>query len=90
MIDRLNTLSATELAAGIAAGKIQSEALVAACLVRIRAREPEVAAWAQLEPEIALRQARERDRQAPRSRLHGIPIGVKDVIDTADMPTEYG
>ncbi|HEV7393044.1 MAG TPA: amidase, partial [Burkholderiales bacterium] len=90
MIDKLNTLSATELAAGIAAGKIQSEALVAACLVRIRAREPEVAAWAQLEPEIALRQARERDRQAPRSRLHGIPIGVKDVIDTADMPTEYG
>jgi Asp-tRNA(Asn)/Glu-tRNA(Gln) amidotransferase A subunit family amidase len=90
MMEKLNTLSATELAAAIAAGKVQSEALVAACLARIRSREPEVAAWAYLDADIALRQARERDRQAPRSRLHGIPIGVKDVIDTVDMPTEYG
>jgi Asp-tRNA(Asn)/Glu-tRNA(Gln) amidotransferase A subunit family amidase len=90
MVERLNTLSVTELAANIAAGKIQSEAVVAACLARIRLRESDVAAWAHLEPELALRHARERDRQAPRSRLHGIPIGVKDVIDTADMPTEYG
>ena len=89
-IDRLNTLSATEIAAAFAAGKLQSEALVAACLARIRTREPEVQAWAYLDPELALRQARERDRQSPRSRLHGIPIAVKDVIDTADMPTEYG
>jgi amidase len=86
----LNTLSATELAAAIAAGKVQSEALVAACLERIRARDPEVQAWAHLDTTLALKQARERDRQQPRSRLHGLPIGVKDVIDTADMPTEYG
>jgi Asp-tRNA(Asn)/Glu-tRNA(Gln) amidotransferase A subunit family amidase len=90
MMEKLNTLSAMELAAAIAAGKVQSEALVATCLARIRSREPEVAAWADLDADIALRQARERDRQAPRSRLHGIPIGVKDVIDTVDMPTEYG
>jgi Asp-tRNA(Asn)/Glu-tRNA(Gln) amidotransferase A subunit family amidase len=89
-MDRLNALSATELATAIAAGKIQSEALVAACLARIRTREPEVSAWAYLDADIALRSARERDRQTPRSRLHGIPIGVKDVIDTVDMPTEYG
>ena len=87
---KLNTLSATEAAAQIAAGKIQSEALVAACLAHIRAREPEVQAWAHLDADLALAQARERDRQPPRSRLHGIPIGVKDVIDTADLPTEYG
>jgi Asp-tRNA(Asn)/Glu-tRNA(Gln) amidotransferase A subunit family amidase len=86
----LNTLSATELAAAIAAGKVQSEALVAACLERIRVREPEVQAWAHLDAALAMKQARERDRQPPRSRLHGIPIGVKDVIDTADLPTEYG
>ena len=87
---KLHTLSATEAAAQIAAGKIQSEALVAACLAHIRAREPEVQAWAHLDADLALAQARERDRQPPRSRLHGIPIGVKDVIDTADLPTEYG
>jgi Asp-tRNA(Asn)/Glu-tRNA(Gln) amidotransferase A subunit family amidase len=88
--DKLNAMSATDLATSIAAGKVQSEALVAACLERIRAREPEVNAWAYLGAQIALKQARERDRQAPRSRLHGIPVGVKDVIDTVDMPTEYG
>ena len=86
----LNTLSATELAAAIAAGKVQSEALVAACLARIRTRDPEVFAWAHLDVDLAMSQARERDRQAPRSRLHGLPIGVKDVIDTVDLRTEYG
>lgn len=89
-MDNLNTRSAIELATAIAAGKVQSEALVRACLERIRVREPEVAAWASVDVDLALGQARERDRHAPRSRLHGLPIGVKDVIDTADMPTEYG
>lgn len=89
-MDQLNTLSATEAAAAIAAGKIKSEALVAACLERIKAREADIQAWAHLDPALALRQARERDGVSPRSRLHGIPIGVKDVIDTADLPTEYG
>ena len=89
-MDKLHMLSATEAAAGIAAGKIQSEALVAACLGHIRARESEVHAWAHLDADLALAQARERDKQPPRSRLHGIPVGVKDVIDTADLPTEYG
>ena len=86
----LNTMSATELATAIAAGKVQSEPLVAACLERIHVREPEVCAWAHLDTDLALRQARERDRQSPRSRLHGLPIGVKDVIDTCDLRTEYG
>jgi Asp-tRNA(Asn)/Glu-tRNA(Gln) amidotransferase A subunit family amidase len=86
----LNTLSATAAAAAIAAGSITSEALVSACLERIRAREPDVQAWAHLEPELALKEARQRDREPRRSRLHGIPVGVKDVIDTAALPTEYG
>jgi Asp-tRNA(Asn)/Glu-tRNA(Gln) amidotransferase A subunit family amidase len=85
-----NELSATEAAAAIAAGRLTSEALVEACLARIRAREPEVQAWAHLDPDLALAQARERDRTGARTRLHGIPVGVKDVIDTADSPTEYG
>lgn len=87
---QLNQWSAGAAAAAIASGNLTSAALVAACLERIAAREEAVRAWAYLDPEKALAEARERDRQAPRSRLHGIPIGIKDVIETADMPTEYG
>ena len=85
-----NLLSATEAAAAIRAGSLSSEKLVRACLDRIHTREDDVQAWAYIDPELALSQARARDRETPRSRLHGIPVGVKDVIDTADMPTEYG
>ncbi|MBI4206621.1 MAG: amidase [Betaproteobacteria bacterium] len=86
----LNQISAGDAAAAIAAGKLTSEALVAACLDRISEREDEVRAWAYIDAELALKQARQRDRETPRSRLHGIPVGVKDVIDTCDIPTEYG
>ena len=86
----LNQISASDAAAAIAAGKLTSEALVAACLDRIGARERAVQAWAFIDPELAVSQARSRDREPPRSRLHGIPVGIKDVIDTGDMPTEYG
>jgi Asp-tRNA(Asn)/Glu-tRNA(Gln) amidotransferase A subunit family amidase len=85
-----NLLSATECASAIAAGRLKSESLVAACLDRIHARDATLHAWAYCNPELALAQARQRDAESPRSRLHGIPVGVKDVIDTADMPTEYG
>jgi Asp-tRNA(Asn)/Glu-tRNA(Gln) amidotransferase A subunit family amidase len=65
-------------------------ALVQACLDRIAEREPVVGAWAHLDPEAALAQARARDAEPPRSPLHGVPVGVKDIIDTADLPTEQG
>ncbi len=68
---------------------MKSEALVAACLERIAQRDREVHAWAFVDPERALAEARARDREAPRSALHGVPVGIKDVIDTADVPTEY-
>ena len=68
---------------------MKSEQLVTACLDRIAQREREVHAWAYLNPERALAEARQRDKEAPRSALHGVPVGIKDVIDTADMPTEY-
>jgi amidase len=61
-----------------------------ACLERIAERDPVVGAWAHLDPALALAQAQERDATPPRSALHGVPVGVKDIIDTADLPTEYG
>lgn len=88
--EALNELSAVEAARRIAAGEITSEALVRACLDRIEAREPTVKAWAHIDPEQALAEARTRDREEPRGPLHGVPLGVKDVLDTADMPTAMG
>jgi Asp-tRNA(Asn)/Glu-tRNA(Gln) amidotransferase A subunit family amidase len=71
-------------------GRASAEERVRECLERIEAREGELRAWAWLDADAALAQARERDAEAPRGPLHGLPVGVKDVIDTADMPTEYG
>ena len=82
-------LSAIESARRIARGELTSEALVISCLDRIAAREDAVHAWAFLDPEYAVKQARAIDRERPRSLLHGVPVGIKDVIDTSDMPTEY-
>jgi Asp-tRNA(Asn)/Glu-tRNA(Gln) amidotransferase A subunit family amidase len=86
----LNTLSAVAAARQIAAGKISSEALVQDCLERIAGREPVVHAWAYLDRDAALAQAREADRAPSRGPLQGLPVGVKDLIDTCDMPTAYG
>ena len=90
----LNELTATQAARRIAKGEITSEALVAACLDHIDAREKHVRAWTYLNPAQALAEARARDREleksGPRGPLHGVPIGVKDVLDTGDMPTEMG
>ena len=78
----LNQLSATEIAQGIAAGKFTAEAVTRACLDRIAEREPTVQAWASIDPDHALAQARALDRGPRRGALHGVPIGVKDIIDT--------
>src|SRR2546422_5336247 len=86
----LHELTAGEAAAAIGAGNITSEALVTACLERITAREERVGAWEYLDPEQALAQARAHDRSSAQGPLHGVPIGIKDLIDTSDMPTSYG
>ena len=86
----MNKLSVCALARAIAEGETTSEAAVEACLARIEDRERDVRAWTFIDREVALQQAHVCDRIGPKGPLHGVPIGVKDVLDTADMPTQMG
>jgi len=86
----LNELDATEIANKIAAGETTCEAVVRDCAARIAARDDVVKAWVNFDQNLAIAQARELDRGPRRGVLHGVPIGVKDIIDTFDMPTEMG
>ena len=94
IIEAGNPISAVETARRLAAGETTSEALVSAHLAAIEAREPQLGAWAFLDRDHALAQARRADaiRQTGHDLgpLHGVPLGVKDIFDTADMPTENG
>jgi Asp-tRNA(Asn)/Glu-tRNA(Gln) amidotransferase A subunit family amidase len=86
----LERLTLSEAASAIQTGRITSEQLVQACLGRISERDSAVGAWANLNPHDALALAREKDQQSVQGSLHGVPIGIKDVIDTAGMPTRFG
>jgi Asp-tRNA(Asn)/Glu-tRNA(Gln) amidotransferase A subunit family amidase len=87
-------ITASQAAEAIRAGKMTSEELVGACLDHIAAIEDRIGAWAHLDPDLALQQARDADlaRQEGRALgpLHGVPVGVKDIFETTDMPTEDG
>lgn len=87
---RSPTLTGADAARLIAQGQLTSETLTRRCLKRIRECEPAVEAWEYLDPELALAQARLADSSPFRGPLHGVPLGIKDVIDTVDMPTMYG
>lgn len=89
-MSNLNLLSATEARKQLATGNMTSEQLVRDCLERIASREPAVGAWTHLAAADALARARLLDRSGSQGLLHGIPIAVKDLIDTCDMPTSYG
>jgi Asp-tRNA(Asn)/Glu-tRNA(Gln) amidotransferase A subunit family amidase len=87
-------LSASDAAQRLRDGTLSAEELVQASLERIRALEPKIAAWTFFDEEHALAQARAADERRrsgePVGPLHGVPVGVKDIIDTSDMPTENG
>ncbi len=89
-----NLLSATDARALIETGLLTSCELVEACFARIDELEPTIGAWAHLDRDVALQQARDADKfrksGLPIGALHGLPIGIKDIIDTADYPTERG
>jgi Asp-tRNA(Asn)/Glu-tRNA(Gln) amidotransferase A subunit family amidase len=90
----LSWLTASDAARSVRDGAINSEQLVEACLARVREVEGGVQAWQFLDPEYALNQARARDQDRRKGEaigpLHGVPVGIKDIFDTRDMPTEDG
>ena len=83
-------LPATTLARLIEGGELTAEQVVQSCLDRISEREPVVRAWAHLDREAALAAARASDKSRKAGVLKGVPFGIKDIFDTADMPAGYG
>lgn len=83
-------MTATEIVRALTAGETTCEAVARAHLERIEACEAEVQAWEYLDADHVLAQARMLDQGGVRGPLHGVPFGVKDIIDTHDMPTAYG
>jgi len=86
----IGALSASQAAAQIRAGTLSCEELMVSCLARIAQREQEVGAWQFLDASRALERARAADKLPPQGPLHGVPIGIKDIMDTVDMPTTLG
>jgi Asp-tRNA(Asn)/Glu-tRNA(Gln) amidotransferase A subunit family amidase len=93
-LTNLYLLSGSEAARLIHDGVISSEQLVEACLARVREVDAQIQAWAFLDPDYAVAQARAADELRlsgkPIGPLHGVPVGIKDIFETADMPTECG
>ena len=93
-MSQIKQMSAVALRDEIAAGELTATALVERCIARIDAREAEVQAWIWFQPDYALAQARALDEAFAKGGvvgpLHGLPVGLKDVIDTGDAPTGNG
>ncbi len=88
--ERLHELPAFELAARLARRELTTETLLRATFERIDERETDIHAFVHVDQPLALAQARALDAGPWRGPLHGLPLGVKDLIDTADLPTAYG
>lgn len=93
-LTNLHWVSATEASQLLRDGIISAVQMMEACLARVREVDDNVQAWAFLDPDHALAQARAADEWRlggnPIGPLHGVPVGLKDIIDTSDMPTENG
>ena len=86
----LQPLSATEIVCRTTTGKLRCEEIARACLARVEAREPVVKAWSFIDHDLVLRRAKALDADPKHGPLHGVPVGIKDIIETCDMPTEMG
>ena len=93
-LEDIPSLTAAQALAALREGRVSAEAFVGVCLARIRAEEARIQAWVGIDETHALAQARQLDRLRRSGQatgpLHGLPVGVKDIIDTADLPTENG
>ncbi len=87
---RLNELTASDIVRAVRRGDVTCESIVRACLERIDEREDAVQAWEYIDRDAVLRTARSLDVRGARGILAGVPFGVKDIIDTADIPSQYG
>ena len=88
--DAIARLTMTQGLQKLGAGELTAVAWAQACLARIHARNADVHAWVHVAAERALAHAHMIDRQGRRRLFDGVPLGIKDTIDTADMPTEWG
>jgi amidase len=86
----LQDWTASEIAAAVNARSINCETVVRACLDRIAEREAQVMAWEYLNPDQVIAKARALDAAGVSGPLAGVPFGIKDIIDTCDMPTQMG
>jgi Asp-tRNA(Asn)/Glu-tRNA(Gln) amidotransferase A subunit family amidase len=84
----LHTLDVVDVVSGISAARFTAEDVMRSCLGRIAEREAAIKAWAHFDAELAIQSA--RSRVGHTGPLAGVPFGVKDVIDTAELPTEMG
>ena len=87
---KLHEMSAAELARGLARRELRALDVVDAFLAQVDARESDLGAWTVVDAEYARSQARACDAGGVRGVLHGLPVGVKDILDTAELETEYG
>ncbi len=94
MTNHLNELSALELAGSIRDGRVTSRSVVESCIERITSTDGTLRAWQWLDPDHALDQADRLDRSRkfgkPLGALHGVPVGIKDIIDVGSVPTRHG
>jgi amidase len=88
--DNVRSLGAEALSRKVGSGALKAVAVAEAYLDHIASREPDVLAWKHLDPGQVMAAAEAIDAKPTKGLLAGIPIGVKDVIDTSDMPTGYG
>ncbi len=90
----LSALGLIEAASAIRDGRMSSVELVGDCLKRVAEVDGDIEAWAFFDAEHAMKQAQAADdhrkQGKPTGRLHGVPVGIKDIFDTGDMPTEFG
>ncbi len=89
-VSDLYRYTVTELAGQVASGTVSHSQILDSQLARIAAREPHLHAWAWHDPEYVRQQLKALTDAQLRQPLAGVTVGIKDIIDTADMPTAYG